>query len=218
MKNLPTLFLGIFFALAFSWTGLILSSHLFLGDLKSTTATLDEQGNPVEGDPLYPLKLSGIAREGKQIYIDQGCVYCHSQQIRTKGYGADFERGWGERQTVARDYIYQERVMLGTMRTGPDLANVGTRLSSVQWHMQHLYEPQITSPGSIMPPYAYLFEVREIGSRPSPNAVSIPFDSPYAPPEGWEVVPTSRAEALVAYLLSLRVDYELPEIKFSEDD
>ena len=85
MKNLPTLFLGIFFALAFSWTGLILSSHLFLGDLKSTTATLDEQGNPVEGDPLYPLKLSGIAREGKQVYIDQGCVYCHSQQIRTKG-------------------------------------------------------------------------------------------------------------------------------------
>ena len=70
MKNLPTLFLGIFFALAFSWTGLILSSHLFLGDLKSTTATLDEQGNPVEGDPLYPLKLSGIAREGKQVYID----------------------------------------------------------------------------------------------------------------------------------------------------
>lgn len=217
MKNLPLLFLGIFFALAFSWTGLILSSHLNLGELQPTTSSLDELGNPISGDPLYPIELGGIAKTGKDIYIAEGCLYCHSQQIRPKDFGADYERGWGERQTVARDYIYQDRVLLGTMRTGPDLANVGSRLSAADWHLNHLYNPRITSPGSIMPPFPYLFEVREIEGSPSPKALRIPASSPYAPPAGYEVIPTERAEALVAYLQNLKVDYELPEMKFSEE-
>jgi len=216
MKNLPLLFLGIFFTLAFSWTGLVLSSHLNLGKLVPTTSELDENGNSIAGETLYPIKLGGIAKTGKDIYIDQGCIYCHSQQIRPKGFGADYERGWGDRQTVARDYIYQDRVLLGTMRTGPDLANVGSRLSSSEWHYNHLYNPKITSPGSIMPPFAHLFEVRKIGDYPSSDALNIPANSPYAPPSGYEVVPTDRARALVAYLLNLKVNYELPEMKFSE--
>ncbi len=216
MKSLPLLFLGIFFTLAFSWTGLVLSSHLNLGNLAPTTSSLDEDGLPIDGDTLYPIKLGGIAKTGKDIYIDQGCMYCHSQQVRPKGFGSDFERGWGDRQTVARDFIYQDRVLLGTMRTGPDLANVGARLSSKDWHFNHLYNPRITSPGSIMPPFAHLFEVKEIGEFPSDNALNIPAGSSYAPPEGYEVIPTERAEALVAYMLNLKVDYELPEMKFSE--
>jgi len=216
MKNLPLLFLGIFFTLAFSWTGLVLSSHLNLGNLAPTTSSLDENGKTIDGDPLYPIKLGGIAKTGKDIYIDQGCIYCHSQQVRPKGFGADFERGWGDRQTVARDYIYQDRVLLGTMRTGPDLSNVGVRLSSKEWHYNHLYNPRITSPGSIMPPFAHLFEVRLIGEHPSSEALNIPAASPYAPPVGFEVVPTDRAKALVAYMMNLKVDYELPEMKFSE--
>jgi cytochrome c oxidase cbb3-type subunit II len=216
MKNLPLLFLGIFFTLAFSWTGLILTSHLNLGGLGPTTSTLEDDGKLIAGEQLYPLKLGGIAKTGKQIYIDQGCMYCHTQQIRPKGFGADYERGWGDRQTVARDYIFQERVMLGTMRTGPDLANVGSRLSSEEWHYNHLYHPRITSPGSIMPPYPHLFEVRKIDGVRSADALNIPEVSAYAPPAGYEVIPTDRARALVAYLLALKVNYELPEMKFSE--
>ena len=218
MKNLPLLFLGIFFTLAFSWVGLVLSSHLNLGSLQPATSSLDEQGNNIAGDTLYPIELGGIAKTGKAVYIEEGCLYCHSQQIRPKGFGADYERGWGDRQTVARDYIYQERVLLGTMRTGPDLANVGSRLPSADWHLNHLYNPRITSPGSIMPPFPFLFEVRKIEGAPSPKALKIPESSPYAPKEGYEVIPTDRALALVAYLQNLKIDYELPEMKFSEEE
>jgi cytochrome c oxidase cbb3-type subunit 2 len=216
MKNLPILFLGIFFTLAFSWAGLILSSQVQYGALEPTTPTLDEEGNPVQGEPVYPRAQSGFAEQGKRVYIREGCMYCHSQQVRPAGFGADFERGWGRRQSVPRDYILQDRVLLGTMRTGPDLANVGGRPLTADWHHQHLYNPQITSPGSVMPPFAYLYEYREIDGEPSPDAVPIPPDSPYAPAEGYEIVPTKDAKALVDYLLSLKIDYELPEAKFTE--
>lgn len=215
MKNLPVLFLGIFFTLAFSWSGLILSSEKQYGGLEPTTPTLDEEGNPVEGEQTFPRDISGLAQQGKKVYISEGCMYCHSQQVRPQGFGADFERGWGPRQSVPRDYIFQERVLLGTMRTGPDLANVGGRPLTADWHHQHLYNPQITSEGSIMPPFAYLYEVRKIRNEPSPKALSFPPDSPYAPEPGYEVVPSPEAEALVAYLLSLKIDYELPEAKFT---
>jgi cytochrome c oxidase cbb3-type subunit 2 len=225
MKNLPLLFCGIFFCLAFSWMGLILSSHLQYGDLQPMTANYaqDDEGRlmkgvPEEGEPLYPQAPVGLAAQGKLEYISHGCMYCHSQQVRRKGYGADFERNWGNRQTVPRDYILQDRVLLGTLRTGPDLMTVGNRLSSADWHHLHLYNPKITSDGkSIMPPYAFLYEVRKIGDKPAPNALKVPATFPeYQPPAGYEIVPTERAESLVAYLLSLKLDYELPESKFSE--
>lgn len=217
MKNLPLLFLGVFFTLAFSWAGLILSSQYQIGGLTPTTPTLDEDGQPVAGEVMNPRPISGLAEQGRRVYISEGCMYCHSQQVRPQGFGADFERGWGQRQSVSRDYVLQDRVLLGTMRTGPDLANVGDRPLSAEWHHQHLFNPQITSPGSIMPPYAYLYEVRKIDGDPSPNAIRIPSDSPYSPGEGYEVVPTAKATALVEYLLSLSQAYELPEAKFTED-
>ena len=167
MKNLPLLFCGIFFALAFSFTGLILTSHIQIGSLTQTTESLeatddlDENGMPVmvmtEGDPLYPAMPVGLAQQGKEIYISMGCMYCHSQQVRRNEFGADIERGWGPRQTVARDYILQERVLLGTMRTGPDLAHLGGRYAGDagrDWNHLHLYNPQIVSKGSTMPPFA----------------------------------------------------------------
>lgn len=211
MKNLPLLFCGIFFALAFSFSGLILTSNIQLGSLTRTTETLDEDGNMIEGDPLYPVRPLGLAQQGKQVYIEMGCIYCHTQQIRRQGFGADIDRGWGPRQTVARDYIMQDRVLLGTIRTGPDLANVGGRALTADWHHLHLYNPQATSKGSTMPPFAFLYDVKEIGDLPSANALQFPPDSEFAPKEGYEVVPTARAEALVEYLLSLKVNYSLPE-------
>ena len=216
MNNLSLLFLGIFFTLAFSWGGLVLTSQINLGQLEVVTSALDEDGNVIPGDTLYPRRMSGVAKQGKQIYMSLGCMYCHSQQVRPEGFGSDFERGWGPRQSVPRDYILQDRVLLGTMRTGPDLAHVGGRPLTRDWHLQHLYDPQITSAGSIMPPYPFLFEVREIGDEPHPRAIDVPASSRYAPPEGYEVIPTDRAEALVTYLLSLRIDYELPEAPFTE--
>lgn len=235
MKNLPLLFCGIFFTLAFSWVGIILSSHLQFGSLGPTSSQLirpdtgdaiagltyvDPQGRPQPGqtnpaEPQFPLALPGNALRGKGVYIAEGCIYCHTQQVRRRGFGADFERNWGARQSVPRDYIRQERVLLGTMRTGPDLMTVGQRIPDPGWHHLHLYDPQITSEGSIMPPYAYLYEMRPIPETgPSPEALRL--SGTYAPPGGYEVVPRPQARDLVAYLLSLRMDYDLPEAKLQE--
>ncbi|MGB0408531.1 MAG: cbb3-type cytochrome c oxidase subunit II [Opitutales bacterium] len=225
MKSLPLLFCGIFFVLAFSYTGLILSSDIQLGSLEpSTEALVPSDDDPTvmvmpEGEPLFPRKASGLAEQGKKVYIEMGCMYCHTQQVRRQGFGADIDRGWGPRQTVARDYILQDRVLLGTMRTGPDLAHLGGRYagdSGRDWNHLHLYNPQIVSEGSTMPPFAFLYETREIENSASPNALKFPPGSEYAPEPGYEVVPTRRAEALVAYLLSLKVDYSLPEAPIPE--
>jgi cytochrome c oxidase cbb3-type subunit 2 len=222
MKNLPLLFCGIFFALAFSFTGLILTSNIQLGSLTQTTETLvpsdDDPTQMVmtEGETLYPLMPSGRAQQGKAVYTAMGCIYCHTQQIRRAGFGGDIDRGWGPRQTVARDYITQDRVLLGTMRAGPDLANVGGRALNADWHHLHLYNPQITSAGSNMPPFAFLYEVREIKGDGAADALKFPPDSKYAPEAGYEVVPTRRAKELVDYLLSLKINYSLPEAPILE--
>jgi cytochrome c oxidase cbb3-type subunit 2 len=225
MKNLPLLFCGIFFALAFSFVGLVLTSHIQLGSLTQTTQTLvPSDDDPtvmvvVEGDPLYPPKSVGLAQQGKQEYISLGCMYCHSQQIRRADFGSDIDRGWGPRQTVARDYIMQDRVLLGTMRTGPDLAHLGGRYAGDagrDWNHLHLYNPQIVSKGSTMPPFAFLYETREIDMEVSANALVFPPESKYGPKQGYEVVPTRRAEALVEYLLSLKINYSLPEAVIPE--
>jgi cytochrome c oxidase cbb3-type subunit 2 len=187
-----------------------------VGSLTQTTETLDEDGNPIEGETLYPMQIVGLAQQGKQVYIEMGCVYCHSQQVRRQGFGADYERNWGPRQTVARDYIMQDRVLLGTMRTGPDLMHVGGRPLNADWHHLHLYNPQITSPGSTMAPFPFLYETQKIGEAPASNALKFPPDSDYAPEPGYEIVPTRKAEALVEYLLSLKVNYSLPEAPILE--
>ena len=246
MKNLPLLFLGIFFCLAFSWTGIVLSSHIQLGALEPASERLinpstgDEMfgvmakitgedgrevmvaGNNIPGETVYPQEPVGLAQQGKLIYINMGCMYCHSQQVRHAdfGNGADIARNWGIRGSVARDYILQDRVLLGTMRTGPDLAAVGNRLfdqAGRDWHHSHLWDPQITSPGSTMPPFRFLYEVRPIDSGPDAYVVKIPDGHPSAPPAGYEVIPTDDAVALVEYLLSLRVDYSLPEAPIPEE-
>jgi len=217
MKNLPLLFCGIFFALAFSFTGLILSSHIQLGGLTPSTETMTpSELDPsvmvmVEGDTRFPQQAVGIAQQGKDVYISMGCIYCHSQQVRRADFGADIARGWGPRQTVARDYVTQARVLLGTMRTGPDLAHVGGRPLNADWHHLHLFNPQITSEGSTMPPFAFLYDTQVIDGAPSADALQFPPGSEYGPEEGYEVIPTRRAVALVEYLLSLKINYSLPE-------
>ena len=93
--------------------------NLQIGSLNPQT---DEDGGDV-----YPSPPSGMALRGAQVYAANGCVYCHSQQVRPDYGGADLERKWGERRSAPRDYIFQPIVFLGKMRTGPDLANVGHR-------------------------------------------------------------------------------------------
>ncbi len=162
-----------------------------------------------ESGNMYPPKMTEQEKMGKRVYEDLGCIYCHSQQVRQNDFGSDESRGWGSRASVPLDYVREKPPLLGTMRTGPDLRNIGARQPSKSWHYQHLYNPQITSPGSIMPPYRFLFETVSVeGSTNVPNhRVDIPEE--YRPPDQY-VVATPRARALVAYLLSLNYQRELP--------
>lgn len=125
--------------------------------------------------------------------------------------GADISRGWGKRRTVAQDYIYDPVVQPGTRRAGPDLANVGlpSRKPDANWQLEHLYAPKSKVTGSTMPAYRFLFEKRKIGKVPSADALKL--TGADAPPAGYEIVPTEKAHALVAYLLSLRADAPLFE-------
>jgi cytochrome c oxidase cbb3-type subunit 2 len=129
-------------------------------------------------------------------------------EISVIATGPDIARGWGLRGSVAEDFLYDNPVQPGSLRAGPDLADEGTRLPDINWQLVHLYAPRSLIEGSMMPPYRYLFEVRKIGRKPSPEALMLPPDLAVA---GCEIVPTPEAKELAEYLLSLRVDTSLPD-------
>lgn len=127
-------------------------------------------------------------------------------QVLIDPTGADIARGWGRRRSVAEDYLYDNPVLPGSSRVGPDLANIGVRQPDVNWHLRHLYAPKHEVAGSPMPPYRYLFNKRKFVGKPSPEALV--FNEGIVP-VGYEVVPTVEARALAAYLMSLRSDAPL---------
>jgi len=146
---------------------------------------------------------SASQAEGRQVYIANGCVYCHSQQPRDVKQAPDTARGWG-RASVAADYAYDTPHLLGTMRTGPDLFNIGARQPSKDWHLGHLYQPRAYTPGSIMPPYQYLFTVRKGPALPGETVITLP---PALAKAGEVVVAKPEALALVDYLIGLDHTY-----------
>jgi cytochrome c oxidase cbb3-type subunit II len=151
---------------------------------------------------------TAVQERGRAIYIREGCLYCHSQQVRDPAYTTDVERGWGTRPTVPADYVYDRPHLLGTMRTGPDLINVGQRLPDLDWHLIHLYDPRALVDWSIMPAYPYLFALRAPGDvRTGERLITIP--GPRAP-QGRVVVATADAIALAEYLISLKRQYPVP--------
>ncbi|HEY5043699.1 MAG TPA: cbb3-type cytochrome c oxidase subunit II [Verrucomicrobiae bacterium] len=127
--------------------------------------------------------------------------------------GPDIARGWGVRRSVAADYLYDYPVQLGGLRVGPDLANIGVRDPVASAQLLHLYAPGAVVKNSAMPSFKFLFEVRQAGATPSPDALNLPKE--FAPPAGYEVVPKPEARELVAYLLSLRADQPVYEAPFT---
>lgn len=113
--------------------------------------------------PPLAYQYSEEAKRGRSIYVREGCWYCHTQQVRPwaiqdgkiVGVPADADLG---RPSDPRDYIYDKPHLLGTERTGPDLAHVGSRYDTPQWHIDHLKDPRAVVPGSIMPSFSYLSE------------------------------------------------------------
>jgi cytochrome c oxidase cbb3-type subunit 2 len=142
---------------------------------------LDNQRSSVALTTAQP--MSAQERAGERVFIAEGCIACHTQQVRSVA----MDRVWGERPGIPADYATATRqdvwhnatTLMGTERTGPDLTNIGLRQPSREWHYLHLFAPRRVVPASIMPSYPWLFRQ-----------------------EGGKVVPTQEAQDLVAYLLS----------------
>jgi cytochrome c oxidase cbb3-type subunit 2 len=204
MNNGILIFLGLLLTMLWSWYGFVVQNFKQVGR--------QEPAKLITGE-TFPTGRSGTAQFGQEVYRANGCAACHTMQVRPQGNGADIERGWGKRNTVLRDFVHDEHVFLGQTRIGPDLAGIGTRpYATREWHMAHLWNPRTVVKNSLMPQYPYLFEVRKmLGGRPSPQALSVGPEFRKDVPEGYEIVPTREAEALVEYLKSLQSDVRLFE-------
>lgn len=187
MENEFKLAAGALVALAVATTALVVMPYMQVRDITP----------PVGLKPYTSAEL-----RGRQVYIANGCVYCHSQQPRDRNFGPDAERGWG-RASVPGDYFYDKPHLLGSMRTGPDLFNIGARQPSKDWHLGHIYQPRAYVPGSIMPSYPYLFEVKT-AADPDDEVVRLP---PGQVPSGKVVVARPAALDLVKYLQGLNHTY-----------
>jgi len=187
MENEVKLAAGAMVSLAVATAALVVLPYMEVRDIA-----------PPEGLKPY----TSAQQRGRDVYIANGCVYCHTQQPRDRNLGPDHERGWG-RASVPGDYVYDKPHLLGSMRTGPDLFNIGARQPSKDWHLGHLYQPRAYVPGSIMPAYPYLFETKA-AAEPGDEVVKLP---PGQGPTGKVVVARPEALDLVKYLQGLDHTY-----------
>ena len=145
--------------------------------------------------PAAVTRRGAEAERGRQIFIREGCGFCHTQFVRD----LPMDRPYG-RPSRPGDYAHEDPPMLGTQRTGPDLADVGSRQPSETWHLIHLYDPRAVVPQSVMPAYRWYF-VEKDQAGAGDAMVPVPAD---LAPRGKVVVAGPDAKALVSYLLSLK--------------
>ncbi|MDN3548613.1 cbb3-type cytochrome c oxidase subunit II [Mucilaginibacter aquaedulcis] len=157
--------------------------------------------------------LTALENEGKAVYVAEGCIACHTQQVRN----VDMDKVWGERPSVAADYARNTRMdtwrstalLMGSERTGPDLTNIGKRQPVSDWHLLHLFNPRTVVKESVMPSYEWLFEVKDY---PFVEDVTVNVPDEFKKGISGKIVATHKALALVAYLKSLK-QTKLPDGK-----
>ena len=187
MDNEVKLAAGAVAALGIATAALVVMPYIQVRDVK-----------PPPGLKPY----TSAQQRGREVYVSNGCFYCHSQQPRDRNFGPDADRGWG-RASVPADYVYDRPHLLGSMRTGPDLFNIGVRQPSKDWHLGHLYQPRAYVPGSIMPAFRYLFSAKDAPEE-GDQVVLLP---PGTAPVGKVVVAKAEALDLVKYLQGMDHTY-----------
>jgi cytochrome c oxidase cbb3-type subunit II len=152
-------------------------------------------------EPVVGLKpYTALQLAGRDIYIREGCVGCHSQMIRP--FRAETER-YGH-YSVAGEFVYDRPFLWGSKRTGPDLQRVGGRYSD-EWHRVHLNNPRDVVPESNMPAYPWLFGSLLTGDdmvakMRGLRKVGVPYSDEQILAAKTEVTGKSEADALIAYL------------------
>lgn len=149
--------------------------------------------------------LTAMERAGRDVFIEEGCTACHTQQVRN----VDMDKVWGSRPSIAADYARNTRIdafhntanLMGSERTGPDLTNIGNRQPSNEWHLLHLYNPRSVVSASVMPAYPWLFEEKD-DAFPGDVVVNVPDD--FKSGFKGKIVASQKALELLAYLKSLK--------------
>ena len=160
-----------------TFTGLALVAILVGGLIEIVPLYLIKKNVPTISavKPYTPLEVLG-----RDIYIREGCVGCHSQMVRP--FRSETER-YGE-YSKAGEYVYDHPFLWGSKRTGPDLHRVGGKYPDA-WHYNHMDDPRSTSPGSIMPRYSWLLTQKlDTSSLPSRLKALRKIGVPYA--DGFE--------------------------------
>jgi hypothetical protein len=160
----------------------------------------DNSAKPLTSLAGIPLEnLSGytpLQQHGRLVYQREGCLYCHSQQIRPLD-GEMRRYSIGTSLAVpadAQEYIWDQPHFLGTRRIGPDLSREGGKYSD-DWHYSHFYFPRQMVPGSVMPQFSWLFTF----AADDPQHLS--------------PIPNDDARALVAYVQTLGYGRQVPDGK-----
>lgn len=209
------------------FTSLVLVAILVGGIVEMVPTFLIKSNVPTIASvtPYTPLELFG-----RDIYIREGCVGCHSQMVRpfrdeTVRYNGEYSK--------AGEFVYDHPFLWGSKRTGPDLHRTGGKYNDA-WHFQHMLDPTITSPGSIMPPYTWLFttainEDKTAGKINALRKLGVPYKEGYEEDgsgseaigdlrmqanaiveslavDGFETDPKAEIVALIAYLQRLGTD------------
>ncbi|MCS3468139.1 cytochrome c oxidase cbb3-type subunit 2 [Pseudomonas sp. JUb42] len=182
--------LAFFMVIAVSIGGLTQIVPLFFQDVTN---------KPIEGMKPRP----ALEVEGRDVFIANGCVGCHSQMIRP--FRAETER-YGH-YSVAGESVWDHPFLWGSKRTGPDLARVGGRYSD-DWHRAHLYNPRNVVPESIMPAYPFLVEHKLDGKDTAKKlevlrALGVPYTDADIAGARDAVKGKTEMDALVAYLQGL---------------
>lgn len=216
--------IGLTAAFGIAWLAVVVVPFFVLRNPKPVS--FDEIADGKTG--LYHPKRTGRVANGAEIYASNGCYLCHTQLIRPTyagndlgrpdwgGLKTDEERGDTRRESNVFDYQGERFAPIGVMRLGPDLSNLGRRVetyvkesgaSPEAWLNLHLYNPRLdpSRSTSTCPPFPFLFEEKKIVGQQPAAALDVPTK------EGYAVVPTTAADALVSYLLSLKRDDSLPK-------
>jgi len=179
--------------------------------------------------PYTPLEV-----HGRDIYIREGCVGCHSQMIRP--FRSEVQRydPKGGEYSKAGEYVYDHPFLWGSKRTGPDLQRTGGKYAD-SWHYRHMLTPQEVSTGSIMPAYPWLYEqeIDKSSTAARINAlrtVGVPYPEGYEDIanddldkqaqrivdglqlEGYETTKEAEIVALIAYLQRLGIDIKAEKV------
>ena len=160
------------------------------------------RAKPIENLTPY----TALALEGRDIYIREGCVGCHTQMVRT----LHSETARYGHYSVAGEDVYEHPFLWGSKRTGPDLARVGGRYSN-EWHRIHLIDPRSVVPVSNMPAYPWLFNRSLSGANTAAKmsalrTLGVPYTDEQISTAQAEVQGISEGDALIAYLQTLGND------------